>query len=827
MIALRLALRELRGGLGALRLLAVCLVLGSFALAGVGSLASAISAGLAANGRTILGGDVEARLTQRRATAPERAALQSLGTVSEVVRLRAMAGRAGGDVRILAELKAVDARYPLVGAFRLANGAALVRGSAAIAPAMAERLGLKAGDRLSIGNVTLRVAGVVAEEPDKAGEGFGFGPGRVIRLDDLAATGLIAPGSLFRAHYRIALPPGVSPAAARARLRAAAPGAGWQVGDRTDAAPGTRQFVDRLGQFLGLVSLTALVVAGVGVGNGVAAYLDAKRGTIAALKSLGADGATIRNIYLIQIALVASVAVAVGAALGAGVPFVAAELAGDALPVPPALGLHPAPLLAAGAFGLLIALAFTLVPLARARALPAAALFRDALETPARPGIATLVTVGVAVAAIVGLALWRSDDRVFALGFIGGAAALLVALGGLASAIRWLAARSPRPRGVLARLALANLHRPGAPTRQLVVALGLGLTLFATLAVIEANLDGQIERSLPKRAPNFFVIDLPTDGIAGFRSLVAATAPGAAMRTVPSLRGPVTAVNGVPVTRLKNLPDDAWILRGDRGLSYAAAFPPNNVLTAGKWWPADYAGPPLVSLDEVAGKALALKLGDTLTVSVLGVDVTARIASFRKIDWQSLGFNFAILFAPGTLEAAPHSWMATVAMRPAQERAFQAAMTRQFPTASTVPVADILGQVSTLLGQLSAAIRAAGSLTLAAGIAVLIGALAAGRRARTYDAVLLKVLGATRGQIARSTLAEYALLASIVAGLALGLGTLAGWAVVTQVFKLAWTPAWGPALLTVALGGALTVVLALAGSWPALSARPNRVLRTL
>jgi putative ABC transport system permease protein len=214
-------------------------------------------------------------------------------------------------------------------------------------------------------------------------------------------------------------------------------------------------------------------------------------------------------------------------------------------------------------------------------------------------------------------------------------------------------------------------------------------------------------------------------------------------------------------------------------------------------------------------------------VSVLGVDVTAKIASFRRIDWQSLGFNFAILFAPGTLEGAPHSWMATVSMAPAQERGFAAAMTRAFPTATVVRVKDVLGQVSTILGQLSAAIRAAGSLTLAAGIAVLIGALAASRRARTYDAVLLKVLGATRGQIVVATLLEYGLLSIMVAGLALLLGGAAGWYVVTQTFKLAWQPDWGPVVAVVVIGGAVTVLLGLAGSWRALSARPNEVLRTL
>jgi len=823
MLALRLALRELRGGLSGLRLLAACLVLGVAAIAGVGSLSAAITTGLADHGQLILGGDIEARLTQRRATSAELAQLARLGAVSEVVRLRAMAGRAGGDDRVLAELKAVDARYPLYGSFRLANGAALGAGTIALSPALAERLGARVGDRIGIGTTAFRVAGVTAQEPDAAGDGFGFGPGAVIRLADLDATGLLAPGSLYRAHYRVRLPAAASLAAARSALGTAA---GWQLQDRSNSAPGTRQFIDRLGQFLTLVGLTALVVAGVGVGNGVAAYLGAKANSIATLKSLGASSALIFRSYLYQIVLVAGVAVVIGMALGAAVPGLVVRLAGDAIPVPPVLGVYPTPLLVAGAYGLLIALAFALWPLAQATALPAARLFRSTVEARRWPGWRTVALVVAAGAATAALAVAESGDRQFAGIFIAAAFGLLVLLAALAQLIQFVAARLPRPRGTLARLALGNLHRPGAQTRQLVVALGLGLTLFATLAVIEANLAGQIDAKLPRRAPTFFVIDVPTDALAQFTALVRTTAPGAALRTVPSLRGPVAAVNGVPVAKL-HASDAAWILRGDRGLSYAAAFPEHNQLTAGKWWPADYAGPPLVSIDQDAATALGLKIGDSLTVSVLGVDITARIASFRKIDWSSLGFNFAILFAPGTLEAAPHTWMATIAMAGAQEHAFNVAMARDLPTATLVRVRDILGQVGALLGQLSAAVRAAGSVTVAAGIAVLIGALSASRQARLYDAVLLKVLGATRGQILRATLIEYGLLATIVAGLALGLGMAAGWYVVTQVLKLEWITAWQPALATVLIGATVTVVLGLAGSWNALSARPNAVLRTL
>jgi putative ABC transport system permease protein len=825
-LPLRLALRELRGGLTGLRLLGVCLILGVAALAGVGSLSSAITQGLGERGQLILGGDVEATLTSRLATPDERARLSRFGDVSEVVRLRAMAGREGSDDRLLAELKAVDTHWPLYGQFAIAGGARLAPHTAAIAPALADRLKLKTGDRLAIGNAVFTVAGVVAEEPDKAGEGLGFGPGVIVPLGDLDATGLMAPGSLYRSHYRLRLPATADPVAVVAQLQRAAPEAGFQYQDRSNGAPGTRQFVERLGQFLTLVGLTALVVAGVGVGGGVSAYLGSKTRTIATLKTLGADTATIRATYLWQIGLVALGAVGIGLMIGAATPWIVVQFAADSLPVPPSLRLQWAALGSAAAYGLLIALAFALWPLAQAARMPAARLFRSITEKRDRPGVGTFALIAASGLAIVGLAVVNATDRLFVLSFIGAALALIALLWALAALVRWLAARMPRPRGTLARLALANLYRPGAPTRQLIVALGLGLTLFATLAVIETNFSGQINRSLPRRAPSFFVIDIPNENLDEFRQVVTRAAPDVTMITVPSLRGPVTAVKGVPVRDLKASPD-AWILRGDRGLSYAADFPPNNTLVSGKWWPRDYAGPPLISIDDDAAKALNLKVGDTITVSVLGVEVTATIASTRKVDWQSLGFNFAILFAPGTLEAAPHSWMATLAVKPAEERGVQAGIGRAFPTASVVRVKDVLGQVGELLGQLSAAIRAAASVTVAAGIAVLIGALASGARARTYDAVLLKLLGATRGQVARATLAEYGFLALIVSALALLLGTGAGWYVVTQVFKLEWQPDWLPVVATVLAGGAVTVVLGLVGSWRALSARPNTVLREL
>ena len=831
-LALRLALRELRGGLAGLRILAVCLVLGVAALAGVGSLASAINAGLAERGQFLMGGDVALRLSGRMPSPQQRAAAAELGIVGEVVKLRGMVSRAandaGGGDAVLAEVKAVDATWPLYGRVVLEGGGKVGPGMAAAQPALADKLGLKRGDRLQLGQATLIFAGTLVEEPDRAADGFGFGPGLVIDRGDLERAELITMGSLYTSELRVKTKAGVSVGAARARLQAVAgaSGNGGRVRDRTNGAPGTRNFVNQLGQFLSLVGLTALVVAGVGVAGGVSAYLGARTRTIATLKVLGADSATVRAVYLWQLALVSSGAVLLGLAIGAGTPAAVAGLAASSLPVPPATGLQWGALAQAAYYGLAIALAFALWPLAQGAAMPAARLLRSLTEQRARPDATTLAIIAATGVSVLALVVLLAEQQIFVMGFLGGAIGLIAVLWLLAGAVKWLAARAPKPKGTLARMALANLHRPGAPTRNLVVALGLGLTLFATLATIEGNLASQIDRTIPAKAPSFFVLDIPNDQKDAFADVVARTAPGARTVIVPSLRGPVTAVNGVAAEKIKAGPE-VWILRGDRGLSYAADFPDANTLVSGKWWPRDYSGPPLVSIDDDAATALGLKIGDSIGVSVLGVDITARIANTRKIDWQSLGFNFAILFAPGALEAAPHGWMATVQVAPDRERAVAKALSARFPTASVVRVKDVILQVQTLLGQLSAAIRAAASVTVAAGIAVLIGALAAGARARTYDAVLLKLLGATRGQVAAATLAEYGLLAVIVSGLALMLGSTAGWFVVTQIFKLEWTPDWPRVLITVGVGAVVTVVLGLAGNWQALSARPATVLRQL
>lgn len=769
-------------------------------------------------------------MAQRAATRQELAAFEAEGRLSHATWMRAMAARTDGAESGLVELKGVDTAYPLYGDFRLMPGASAPRPSGnqvAIGPELAERLSVEVGDDLRIGAAELEIVGLIAEEPDRVGQGFTLGSTALVDRAGLAATGLVQPGSLYTSAYRIALPAGADPEAVGERLSDRFKEAGFRVQDRSNGAPGTRRFIERLGQFLTLVGLAALVVAGIGVGNGVASYLDAKRGTIATLKLLGATSRTIFLSYLLQIGLVALGAIVAGLAVGALVPWIVVQIAGDALPVPPSLTLYPLPLLVSAVYGVLIAFIFALLPLARARTVPAASLFRGGLERPRRPGWKLLAIVAGAAALIAALAIVTAREPLFAAGFIAMALALLLLLTLLGWLVRWTASKLPRPRNPIFRLALANLHRPAAQTGRLVVALGLGFTLFATLAVIETNLSGQIETTIPDKAPSFFMLDIPVAEAGRFQALARQAAPGSELVTIPSLRGSVVEVGGKRVSEMAEIPEGAWFLRGDRGLTYASEVPEGSRIVDGEWWPADYAGPPLVSLDVEAARAAGLEVGDSLTVSILGREIQARIASLREINWDTMGFNFVIVFAPGALENAPHSYMATVSMPATEERAFSRTISNAFPSVSLIRIKDVVETVAGMLDQLVVAVRSAASVAVLAGIAVLVGALAASRRARTYDSVMLKLLGATRARILAAQAIEFAALALILAAIAFGLGAAAGWYVVVEVLELDWAPDWGVVAATLAFGALVTLILGLLGSLPALAARPARALRTL
>jgi putative ABC transport system permease protein len=829
----RIARRDLTAGFRGLRLLLVCLFLGVATLATIGSLTAAITNELAARGRVLLGGDVEVAMTQRQASAQEHAALASQGQVSDTIRTRAMARRAspiaGAPDAVLTELKGVDAHYPLYGTLTLAKGTyrPLAPDAVVIDRSLSERLLLRPGDTLRYGEAAFRVAGIIAEEPDRVGEGFTLGPVAIVSTQGMQRTGLLQPGALYETKYRIRLAPQVEPKAVIDRLEARYGAQSWEYKDRSRAAPGAVRFFERMGQFLALIGLAALVIAGIGVSNGVSSYLGMKRGSIATLKILGATSADIARIYLLEIGAVALVGVGAGLVAGALLPLALVVLARDVLPVAPGFAIHPVPLLTSALYGLLIALAFALPPLARARAQPAAAQMRGGVEASGRIDRRTVLSVAAAGALVVALALGTAREPLFAAAVLGAVAAVLLILLGIGALIRRFAARLPRPRRPLLRLALANLHRPGAQTVALVIALGLALTLFVTLAAIQTSLNTEIERAVPERAPNQFVLDIPSDQRDRFVGVVKRDAPEAKLNIVPSLRGTIVAYDGQRVADMERLPEGAWFLRGERGVTYAETLPQGSELTAGQWWPKDYTGPPLVSLDQAAAKTLNIGVGDTLTVSILGREIEARIASLRQINWDTMGFNYVLVFSPNTLVAAPHSLTSTIEMNDAHEGAVSRALLAAFPSASIIAVSEVLGQVRTILDQMATAILLSASVAILAGIAVLVGAIAASRAARSYDSVILKTLGATRWQILAAQGLEYALLAAMLCLLALALGSAAAWYVIVEVFAFEWAPDWGVVMATLSAGAVVTLGIGLLGSLPLLAVRPASALRRL
>jgi len=833
-LAWTLALRDLRGGTGRLWIVVACLALGVAVIGAVGSLRAATQRGLAQDGRRLLGGDLSIESGAQPLPDALRTWLRARGAaISDMTTMRAMLVAPSGQ-RQLVELKAVDPAWPLLGEPTLSPPQGLAEALAArdggpgvlAERIVLDRLNLHPGDAARLGDATVRIAGTIADEPDRVAGAAMFGPHALISLTALPATGLEAPGAFIQHTLRAAWPGGIDAALMTAELRAAFPAEAWRIRGPGDAAPGVGRFVDQTALFMTLVGLTALLVGGIGVANGVRAWLDSRAHTIATLRCLGAPAATVFAVCLIQVLLLAALGIALGVALAAALPPLGAGLLRDLLPVPPAGGLYPLPLGTAAAYGGLTAVAFSLAPLGRAAQIPGAALFRDAfLPGRVRLPLRLWLAIGAVAALLVAITVLTAPDRMFALWFCATALATLglFRLGGAALA---LAARhAPRLSAPWARLGLANLHRPGNATPLMLVSVGLGLSTLAAVALIQGNLRRQIAEELPANAPSFYFIDIQNDQLARFRA-VAESFPGARdLRSVPSLRARVVAVNGVPAAEVKATPDTRFALEGDRGLTYAAEPPEGSRIVAGEWWPPDYRGPPLVSLDAGLAKGWGVKVGDTIRVNVLGRDIDLKVANLRDIQWRSLSINYFMVASPGLVSGAPHTNIATLRVPEPEQGALLRAVTDALPNVSGILVADVLRAVAALLDRIAAALAATGSLTLAAGALVLVAALAAGQRRRTQEAVLLKVLGASFAQIRGAWFVEFTALGVTAGLIAAAVGTAASYGVTRFVMKSDWAFLPGTLIVTLLVCLAVMIGFGYIGTARALRAKAAPMLR--
>ena len=778
-LPLRFALREMRGGLRGFYVFITTIALGSMAIAGVGSLSASLASGLARQGQVILGGDLSFTLVQHEVTPEERAFLDRHGKVSSAATMRAMARTADGKAALV-EMKAIDGAYPLFGRAELdppgGLAGALARRNgvfgAVADPVLLTRLGIKQGARLTIGNAAFEIRAALASEPDKLAGGIGFGPRLMVSEAALRATGLLQPGSLVRWHYRLRLPANDSSDAAAkavtAQARTAFPEAGWDIRSRSNASPQLERNVERFTQFLAIVGLTALLVGGVGVGNAVKSHLDRRRETIATLKALGASGRRIFAIYLIQVLMLAAIGGTIGMVLGATLPYLIAWTFGTVIPLPIEPALHPAELILALIYGLTTALAFALWPLGRAHDVPVGALFRDTVAPQPRwPRKTYLVLTALAVLALTALAIALAYDRRVAIIYVGIAAGVFVTLRLVAALLMLAAHHTPRARSTVLRMAVANIHRPGALTATIVLSLGLGIALLVTVIEIDGNLQRQFSNELPAKAPSFYFLDIPADQATRFDAFVRAQAPSAKLEEVPMLAAassPPTASRPSRSSRKRARPG---CCKATAALRMQARSPPargwsrvsggNRITTAPRCSRSKRRSP----------TASVLSSATRSTSTCSAATSSSRIANMRTVNWESLGINFVMVFSPHAFDGAPRTHLATLTYAdggtPGQEGAIIRAVAETFPMVTVLRVKDALDAIGSIVANLVLAIRGASALTLVIAALVLGGALAAGHRHRVYDAVILKTLGATRlGLLAAYTI-EYLLLGTATA----------------------------------------------------------------
>jgi len=834
----RLAHREFRAGTRGFWIFLACLALGVAAITAIGTVRASIEAGLADTGTQLLGGDAQVEFTYRFADEDEWAWLRSTAAaLSEIIEFRSMAVAIedGARQRALTQIKAVDSAYPLAGTVKmeppmeLAAALAQVDGipGAVMKPELARRLQLDIGETFTLGARTFRLAAHLIEEPDDAGAGFALGPRTIVASDDLEGSGLLGPGTLFETEYRMLLPPDQDLDAVRrdAEDRFLGKGVRWQ--DRRNGAPGTRAIIDRVSAFLIIVGLGGLIVGGIGIALAMGKYIESKTATIATLKVLGASQAMIFATYLLQSLLLLLAGITAGLGLGLALPLVFQRFIFTRIDLPATIGIHPAPIIEAAIYGLIIGIVFTIWALARTADVKPSALYRSAVQSPALlPPWPYLAVILIGLGVFLVTAALFSGTTLLTLYFALGTATTLVILSLMARLVHLVARRSAGSRCMRGRpalrLALGVIGGPGSGTVPMILALGLGFTVLATVGQVATNLVNRISGDLPAIAPEYFVIDIQNTQHDAYRDLVTAIPGVTRVESSPMLRGIVSRING---ERAIEVAGEHWVLRGDRGITYSDQPPPGTVITRGEWWPPGHDGDPQISFSAVEGAELGLALGDRLTINVLGRDIDAVITSFRAVDFSTVGLGFILAINPAALANAPHTHISTVYGEKEISATLVDRVSAAFPNVTVISVRDGIANVMRIVGGLIAAITSAASAMLVVGFFVVIGATSREVASRVYESAILTSLGADRNTILVSLLLRSSIVGLIAGGIAVLAGSLAGFAIMT--FALDSTYEFEPLSALAIVAGGIGIAL-LAGlllmSGP-LRAAPATILR--
>lgn len=836
---MRIGVLDLRGDARRFIILLACLALGVGAIAAVSSVGAALQSAVQRDARVILGGDIEVRQRGTDISPDQRAAVGALGQTARVVDINARASF--NDASVLLSLRAVSDNYPLLGAVAVAPDTAEPLGEllsmrnglagVVVDQGVLDRLGITLGDTIRIGDADYAVRATLLNLPDQVAQGFQLGLPAIVLDSTLASAGLQQQGVLSGFGYKVVLAEGDA-STAISSLKAAFPDAGWNLRQPEDAAENLKRFFDLFARFLTLVGLSSLLVGGVGVSNAISAYLGERRNSIATMRSLGATSARIMVHFMTQVLVLTLVGVLLGLALGAATSLLALPVLSGLLGIELAPTLHVWSLLSAAGFGLLISFAFALLPLRSAQKLKPASLFRASDGGESRLGWRDLLSWRTAVPllgaliAIAALAIFTTGSPWLVLWYAIGAALAFGLLRFAAWLLQALLRLMPHVSNTTLRQAIKAIHRPGSVAPVVVLSLGLGLALLLMITLLDQNLRSQIDGAVAEDAPAFVLLDMPTDQVPLVEAFAASDPAVKAFATVAMLRGTIESVKGTATADLAAVPDEiADMFAGDTVLSWARSLPEGSTVVEGAWWPDDYDGPPLVSLSTELRAPLGLAVGDSMSIAVAGRPIEVTIASFRDIDWREGGLNFRLLFSPGVIENAPQTVMGSIDVTDGAAPGVESRLSKAFPTLNYLPVGDVLQRIAGILSSLANAVALVGSLAVISGILVLAGAMAVGRKQREADAVVMKVLGATRGKVIVTFIVEYGVLGLLAATMGAGLGVAAAWAILTFVMEIPFAPKVLTIAIVVIGAVATTIATGIATTWSAMSVRPARQLR--
>jgi len=846
---LRLSWRETRASRRRLLLFASAISIGVAALVAIRSFTANVQESVHRQARELLGADL--LLTSNRPfTPPVESLLDSLARGGAVVArrtsLNSMAYVRRREGTRLVDVRAVGGGFPFYG--RAVTDppnrwADLDTAEVAVVDtSLLVQLGARIGDTLELGRRSFRIAAVAVEVPGRLSGGYGsFVPEVYIPVRDVAGTGLVVFGS--RASYQALLKLDGEKAARRLdgshkrlfeREKVRSRSAG-------DAEANLTESLSQLSSFLQFVGLVALLLGGIGVASGIGAFVAGKLDTIAVLRCLGAGRPAVFVIYLLQAAALGLVAAAAGAALGVGVQFLLPVLLKGVLPLGVSVTVEPAAVAAGLAVGVAVAVLFALRPLLEVRLVsPLQALrqpFEDEAVRPPRDPW-RVAAFGALAVGVVALAMNQSDEPRVGLGF---AVAIGLSLGVLTLTARAAIALARRLLVAAARGAgwpyalrqgIANLYRPRNQTRTVVVALGFGVALLATLYLVEANLLGQVQfatLATPGK-PNLVFVDIQPDQEAGVDSLVRASGAGV-LQQVPIVPMRIASINGRAPDDLlrdpKRRPPAPWTLRREYRSTFRDSMTAGERLVRGAWWHGRGAGPPYpVSLSSDVAQDLGVGIGDRIDWTVEGLSVPTAVVALREVEWARFEPNFFAVFSSAALAGVPRSTVVLTRLDDAAARArLQRAVSARYANVTSFDVALVQAVVERILGRVSLAIRFMAAFSLAIGALVLAGAVAAGRLARIREGALLKTLGATRRQLSRILLAEYLALGTLAGLVGIGLSALGAWAMVHFVFDLGFKLPAVPLLAVLAATGALVAAVGLAASREVFRRTAMEVLR--